>query len=90
MDSLQVVAQPRRRKILALIWDSPRSATEIASQFDLTFGAVSQHLGILREAGLVTVEREGNRRIYAADKEALRPFRTILEDMWAETFYQLA
>ena len=81
MDALQVVSQPHRREILRLVWDRERSAGEIADQFDLTFGAVSQHLGVLREAGFVRARRHGNRRFYQADRAALGPLATVLEAM---------
>jgi len=90
MDTLQVVAEPRRREILGLIWDEEMAASEIASRFDVTFGAVSQHLAVLREADLVAVRKEGNRRLYSADQEALAPYKTILETMWGDTLENLA
>lgn len=83
MDPIQVIAEPRRREILALVWDDQLSASEIAGHFDVTFGAISQHLGVLREAGFVDVEKKGNRRIYRADKDALGPLRPVLEQMWS-------
>jgi len=85
-----VVAEPRRREILSLIWDDEMAASEIAAQFDVTFGAVSQHLTILREAELVTVRKEGNHRLYAADRDALAPYQAILESMWRDTLGRLA
>jgi len=90
MDTLQVVAEPRRREILRLIWDAELAAGEIASRFDITFGAVSQHLAVLRDAGLVTVRKDGTRRCYRADQGALAPFREILEPMWAAKLQDLA
>jgi DNA-binding transcriptional ArsR family regulator len=90
MDTLQVVAEPRRREILSLIWDDEMAASEIAARFDVTFGAVSQHLTILREAELVTVRKEGNHRLYSADRDALAPYRAILESMWSNTLGRLA
>lgn len=90
MDELQVIAEPRRRQILALVWDREMAAGEIAARFDVSFGAVSQHLGILRESGFVRVRRDGNRRFYRADKERLGPFREVLERMWGETLDHLA
>ncbi|MDX1468417.1 MAG: metalloregulator ArsR/SmtB family transcription factor [Acidimicrobiia bacterium] len=90
MDTLQVLAEPKRRQILEMIWDAELPASEIASRFDVTFGAVSQHLRVLREAQLVTVRQDGNRRIYRADKVALEPFREILEAAWRETLSHLA
>ncbi len=84
-----MIAEPRRREILALVWDQEMAAGEIAARFDVTFGAVSQHLGVLRDAGLVNVRRDGNRRWYSADKEQLGPLRPVLEAMWAETLDRL-
>jgi DNA-binding transcriptional ArsR family regulator len=83
MDSLQVIAEPRRREILRLIWDQELAAGEIAGHFNVTFGAVSQHLGVLRRASLVDVRRDGNRRLYRANQDALAPYRQLLETMWS-------
>ncbi|MGH8948894.1 MAG: ArsR/SmtB family transcription factor [Acidimicrobiia bacterium] len=90
MDALQVIAEPRRRQILALIWNSEMAAGEIAAMSEVTFGAVSQHLSILRGAGFVTVRREGNRRLYQADRDGLGPLREVLEVMWSEALHDLA
>lgn len=89
MDTLQVIAEPRRREILRLIWDDEMAAGEIAGHFDLTFGAVSQHLGVLRQAALVDVRGEGNRRLYRANRDALAPYRDVLETMWADMLHGL-
>jgi DNA-binding transcriptional ArsR family regulator len=90
MDALQVVAEPRRRQILGLVWDRELAASDIADQFEVTFGAVSQHLAVLRDAGLVTVRKDGNRRLYRADQDALAPYREILGAMWSDTLQHLA
>lgn len=90
MDSFQVLAEPRRRQILELVWGRELAAAEIASQFDVTFGAISQHLAVLREAQFVTVRKDGNRRLYRADEIALGPFKDVLETMWAKTLSGLA
>jgi len=66
------------------------AAGEIAAESEVTFGAVSQHLSILRGAGFVTVRREGNRRLYLADKDRLGPLREVLEVMWSEALNDLA
>ena len=84
-----MIAEPRRREILRLIWDEERAAGDIAGQFDLTFGAVSQHLAVLRGADLVQVRREGNRRLYKANQEALAPYREVLETMWSDMLDRL-
>jgi DNA-binding transcriptional ArsR family regulator len=83
VDEAQVVAEPRRREILRLVWDAERAATEIAGHFDVTFGAISQHLRVLREAGLIDQRREGTRRLYRANRAALAPYAAMLERMWA-------
>jgi DNA-binding transcriptional ArsR family regulator len=90
MDGLQVIGDPTRRRILQLVWDQERSAGDIADRFDVTFGAVSQHLGVLRTAGFVTVRAEGNRRYYRADRNALGPLATALEAMWSTRLDRLA
>jgi DNA-binding transcriptional ArsR family regulator len=85
-----VVSEPRRREILRLIWNAERPASEIAAHFDVTFGAVSQHLGVLQRAGLVSVRRDGTRRFYRANRSALRPFASMLRSMWAAELDTLA
>ena len=79
---LQIVSEPARQKILQLVWRQERSAGEIAEHFNTTFGAVSQHLRVLREAGLVAVEPVGTRRIYSARPEALQALRAELDGFW--------
>jgi DNA-binding transcriptional ArsR family regulator len=90
MDALQVVSQPHRREILHLVWDRELSAGEIADRFDVTFGAVSQHLRVLRDAGFVRSRRDGNHRLYRADRERLGPLALALEAMWTDTLDRLA
>src|SRR5215207_6516946 len=90
VDPVRVVSEPRRREILRLIWDAERPASEIAAHFDVTFGAVSQHLGVLQEAGLVSVRRDGTRRFYRANRSALRPFAHMLKTMWSGELDRLA
>lgn len=81
---LDAVASPRRRQILRLVWDRELSAGEIAGRFDVSWPAVSQNLRVLREAGLVTERREGNRRLYRADREALGPLAAVIRRMWED------
>lgn len=82
MEPLQVIAAPRRLRILELVWDRELAAGDIAAQFDVSWSAVSQHLTVLKEAGFVTERREGNSRIYRADKAALGSLRAVVEDHW--------
>lgn len=90
MDALKVVAEPRRREILRLVWDRELPAGDIAAQFDVTFPAVSQHLAVLRDAGFVSVRRDGRVRLYKADRKALGPLRPLLEKMWGQSLDRLA
>jgi DNA-binding transcriptional ArsR family regulator len=89
MDPLALIAEPRRREILRLVWDRERSAGEIADAMPVTFGAVSQHLALLRDAGLVAVRREGNRRFYRAEPTRLGPLAAALEAMWNASLERL-
>lgn len=89
MQSLRAVAEPHRREILQLVWDRERAAGEIAARFDVSFPAISQHLKILREAGLVSVRKEGRSRLYRARPEEMGPLREVLEAMWAERLGRL-
>ena len=89
-DLLQALAEPRRRVILRLVWNQEREAGEIhRAMREVTFGAVSQHLRVLREAGAVRARRDGRRRLYRANRGALRPLRAYLEKMWAGSLGQL-
>jgi DNA-binding transcriptional ArsR family regulator len=82
LEPLQVIAAPRRLRILELVWDQELSAGEIAAQFDVSWPAVSQHLRVLKEAGFVTERRQGTSRLYRADKDALGSLRAAVEDHW--------
>jgi DNA-binding transcriptional ArsR family regulator len=80
--ALKAIAAPRRRQILTLVRDEELSAGEIASHFDVTRPAVSQHLNVLKEAGLVSERRNGTRRLYRARPEGLADLKVFLEDFW--------
>ncbi|AVZ72864.1 transcriptional regulator [Streptomyces lunaelactis] len=90
MDAVRAVAEPRRREILRLVWDAELSAGEIAERFDVTFGAVSQHLKVLRDSGLVTLRQDGKKRFYRADREGMGPLADYLQSMWATKLDTLA
>src|SRR5947208_4671864 len=82
--ALKAIAGPRRRRILTLVRDGERSAGEIAAHFDVTRPAVSQHLNVLKEAGLVSERRNGTRRLYRARPEGLAELKEFLEEFWDE------
>jgi len=88
--TLRAVSTPRRREILRLVWDRELSAGEIASHFeDVSWAAVSQHLRVLREAGLLRERRMGNHRLYRADRGALGPLRAVLKALWLQDIDRL-
>jgi DNA-binding transcriptional ArsR family regulator len=80
---LKVITDSRRREILRLVWREGLTVGEIAGEFDISLAAVSQHLAVLRKAGFVSVLRDGNRRIYRADRAGLGDLALVLEAMWA-------
>jgi DNA-binding transcriptional ArsR family regulator len=86
---LRALAEPRRRRILTLVRDRELPAGEIAEQFEITHQAVSQHLRVLKDAGLVHERREGTRRLYAIRPEAIEPVRAFLEDLWPSSLGRL-
>lgn len=82
-DALRAIAEPRRREILRLVARDELAAGEIAAAFDITRPAVSQHLTVLKNAGLLTERRDGARRLYRARPEGLAELREFLDDMWS-------
>jgi DNA-binding transcriptional ArsR family regulator len=87
---LNALADPRRRAILRLVRDTERPSGEIAAHFpDVTGPAISQHLRVLREAGLVEESRSGTRRLYRARPEGLRGLREWLRDYWDDALEDL-
>ena len=82
--ALKAIAAPHRLRILRLVRDEELSAGEIAAHFDVTRPAVSQHLTVLKEAGLVNERRNGTRRLYRARPEGLLELRAFLDELWGE------
>jgi DNA-binding transcriptional ArsR family regulator len=81
-DALKAIANSRRRAMLELVWDAERSAGEIARDTGLSAAATSQHLRVLREAGLVSVRVDANRRLYRAQADRVAELRAALEAFW--------
>jgi DNA-binding transcriptional ArsR family regulator len=90
VDTLQLVAEPRRQQILRAVWRDELAVGEIARRIELSYAGVSQHLALLRDAGLVTVRPDGKRRMYRADHHGLGPFKEFLESLWAQQLDRLA
>jgi DNA-binding transcriptional ArsR family regulator len=86
---LQLIGDPTRQRILELIWEDELSAGDIARHLPVTFGAVSQHLGLLRDAGAVRVRQDGRFRYYRADVDALGPVGDMLHAMWSSRLKRL-
>ncbi len=82
--ALRAIAEPRRRRILQLVGSEELTAGEIASQFEVTRPAISQHLTVLKGAGLLDERRDGTRRLYRARPEGLAELRDFLDEFWAD------
>ena len=76
------LAEPRRRAMLVLVRDEPRSVGDIAAHFEISQQAVSQHLRVLHDAGLVAVRPEGQRRLYSVRPEGLELVESFLAELW--------
>ena len=87
--TLHAIAEPRRREILGLIATSELSAGQIAGHFDVTRPAISQHLAVLRTAGLVFERQAGTRRFYRARPEGLADVRAWLDSFWRKGLERL-
>ena len=81
---LKAIAEPRRQEILRLLWQRERAAGEVVAHFDINRPAISKHLRILKEAGLLEERRAGTQRLYRARPERLADARRFLESFWDE------
>jgi DNA-binding transcriptional ArsR family regulator len=89
-DAIEALADPRRRRILELVRVAELPAGAIAAEFgDVTRPAISQHLRVLREAGLLAERRDGARRLYRARAEGLMGVRAFLDQFWDERLADL-
>src|ERR1019366_8916039 len=84
-EALKAIAEPRRRAILRLVADGELAAGEIAAAFDVSRTAGSQHLTVLKNAGLLDERRDGTRRLYRARPEGLAELRHFFNDIWASS-----
>jgi DNA-binding transcriptional ArsR family regulator len=88
-ESIRAFAHPGRRAMLQLVWDAERPASDLADEAELSRSAASQHLRLLRDAGLVTVRIDGNRRLYRADLERVAEVAGFLDEFWAAPLARL-
>ncbi len=86
---LRALADPTRRTMLRLVRGQELAAGQIATHFPMTQQAVSQHLRVLHRAGLVAERREGTRRLYQLQPDALGPVRALLDDLWPDALDRL-
>src|SRR5688572_13449286 len=84
-DALRAIAEPRRREILWLVRTREMPAGEIAAHFSVTRPAISQHLRVLKEAGLIAERRDGKFRYYRASQDGLAGLRTALGWLWDDS-----
>ena len=89
MDGWAALADPTRRTIFELVASRPRAVGELAELLPVTRPAVSQHLKLLKTAGLVLDRADGTRRIYRADPEGLRELRAQLDRFWDQALANL-
>jgi DNA-binding transcriptional ArsR family regulator len=80
--ALRALADPRRRQMLELVWDREQSPSDLAQRCRLSRPAASQHLKVLREADLISVRLEGNRRFYRVRADRLAELRAMLDEFW--------
>jgi DNA-binding transcriptional ArsR family regulator len=88
--TLRALANPTRRAMLELVWDAERTSSEIAEAVGATRPAASQHLKVLREAGLVRVRADGSQRLYRVDTERVGEVRAALERFWGARLGRLS
>jgi DNA-binding transcriptional ArsR family regulator len=86
---LRALADETRRRILGLVWEGERTAGDIAERFAMSRPAISQHLGVLLECDLVAVRREGTRRLYIANHQAIANLRNELATFWDASLRRL-
>ena len=87
--AVRAIAEPRRREILELVREHELNAGEIASRFDVSRPAISQHLTVLRDAGLLEERRDGTKRLYRARPEGLAELREFLDAFWSDRLERL-
>lgn len=82
LDPLTAAAEPNRRRILQLLGSEPRTVTDIAAEFTVTRSAISQHLLVLAEAGLVEATKVGRQRIYRVLPSGLQRLQAEIDRFW--------
>ncbi|GJF11825.1 hypothetical protein NGTWS0302_11160 [Mycolicibacterium cyprinidarum] len=86
---LEVAAEPTRRRILQLLAPGERTVTQLAAHFPVTRSAISQHLAILAEVGLVTARKQGRERYYRVMEQGVVQLRALFETFWSDELDRL-
>ncbi len=86
---MEIVADPMRREILRRVWDTELPVKALVEAFDVSQPAISFHLRVLRDAGLVNVRQQGTQRFYRAGPEALGELRSYLDAYWQDRLAHL-
>jgi DNA-binding transcriptional ArsR family regulator len=89
LDMLEVAAEPTRRRLLQLLASGERTVTQLASQFPVTRSAISQHLAILAEVGLVAARKQGRERYYRLEEDGVLRLRALFESFWSDELDRL-
>lgn len=87
--AFKALAEPKRRAMLRLLHDEPMSVGEVAQHFDVTQQAVSLHLKVLRDAGLVDERRVGTRHLFLVRPDGLADVRAFVDEFWPEALARL-
>ena len=90
LDALEVAAEPNRRRLLQLLARQEQTVGQLAAQFTVSRSAVSQHLLLLEEAGLVAARKEGRNRYYRLDPTGMARLRNLVEQFWTHELDLLA
>jgi len=86
---LNALAEPRRRDILYLVRDGELTSSAIASHFDISAPAVSQHLKVLEQSGLVVVRRDGTKRYYGIRRDGFSDLKQYIDRFWDDSLLRL-
>ena len=86
---LHALAEPRRRDILYLVRDGELTSSAIASHFDISAPAVSQHLKVLEQSGLVVVRRDGTKRYYGIRRDGFAELKQYIDRFWDDSLLRL-
>ena len=89
LDPLEVAAEPNRRRLLQLLAGGERTVTDLAGDFPVSRSAISQHLLLLEQIGLVSARKEGRNRFYAVNPDGMAELRRLFEQFWTSELDQL-